>query len=90
MKKLNIILLVLFLSFSSFSDIKYSPTGVEKMYTEYCDGYANGYVAGFLYIKGDWHPAPLLPPCPMQRIGETTYKHGYNRGFMDGSRAAAR
>lgn len=50
---------------------------------DYCDGYKEGYKNGYCYeIVGCIEPTP--PLCPTPRVGESTYKHGYNRGFAEG------
>jgi hypothetical protein len=49
----------------------------------FCDGWEDGYKAGYCY-QNYTCMAPMTPMCPMQRIGESTYQDGYNRGFMRG------
>lgn len=54
--------------------------------SSFCDGWKKGYVAGYCYqVKGCI--APIVPVCPIAKIGETTYQDGYNRGFVAGRAA---
>ena len=48
-----------------------------------CEGYDAGYKAGYCYGK-NFCMEPMSPMCPMARMGEDTYKDGYNRGFLAG------
>lgn len=49
----------------------------------YCDGYRNGYNAGYCYGER-YCLKPLRPLCPLPEIGKRDYMDGYNRGFLDG------
>ena len=50
-------------------------------YDQFCDGFEAGYKAGWCYeIFGCIEP--ITPLCPMPEINETSYKDGYNRGFL--------
>lgn len=51
--------------------------------TPYCEGYKDGYKDGYCYdIYGCLKPTP--PTCPLPSIGLTTYKHGYQAGYIKG------
>ena len=52
----------------------------------FCEGWHDGYIAGYCYQKFGCLQ-PLVPLCPLPRIGENTYMHGYNRGFLAGLNA---
>lgn len=54
--------------------------------TPFCDGWAAGYVAGYCYQQYSCLE-PLVPLCPLPRLGEDGYKDGYNRGFLAGLNA---
>lgn len=47
------------------------------------DGYIEGFKEGFCYQESFCN-APYPPMIPMAKIGEATYRDGYNRGFIDG------
>ncbi len=49
----------------------------------FCDGWEAGYKAGYCYGQFACLP-PLVPLCPLERLGESTYMDGYNRGFLAG------
>ena len=56
-------------------------------YTPFCDGWEAGYKAGWCYDVERQQPDPLcydpyVPYCPYAKPNETTYEHGYNRGFL--------
>lgn len=57
---------------------------------DFCEGWEDGYCEGYKYVKGDYAICPITPICPMKRIGEDSYRDGYNRGFIAGMRAAQR
>lgn len=73
MKKICILLFVFFI-FTSMA-IAFG--------SAFCEGWHDGYVAGYCYQKFACIP-PIVPICPIPRIGEYTYIHGYNRGFLAG------
>ena len=51
--------------------------------TAYCEGWEDGYIAGYCYRKyGCIEPIP--PVCPIPEINEDGYRDGYNRGFIKG------
>jgi len=56
--------------------------------SNFCDGWEDGYCEGWKDVKGSNSLCPLTPLCPLPRLGEDTYRGGYNRGFKAGSRAA--
>ena len=53
-------------------------------YSAFCQGYQDGYRAGYCYGK----IACVAPfsMCPMAWMGQDTYNDGYNQGFNDGMR----
>lgn len=55
--------------------------------SDYCKGWAEGYKAGWCYEQGIGCIDPIVPICPIKRIGEEGYKDGYNRGFVQGKAA---
>jgi hypothetical protein len=55
-------------------------------YSDFCNGWNDGYKQGWCYGQ-DYCIPPIPPLCPVANIGETTYKHGYNRGFIAGRNA---
>lgn len=52
----------------------------------FCDGWEEGYKSGYCYRQASCL-SPLVPMCPMQRMGESGFKDGYNRGFLAGRSA---
>lgn len=49
----------------------------------FCEGFKAGYVAGYCY--GEYSCLEPLPPlCPLPKLGEYSFQHGYNRGFLLG------
>jgi len=52
----------------------------------FCDGWEDGYKAGYCYRQYACLE-PLVPLCPLPRLGEDTYQDGYNRGFLAGLNA---
>ncbi len=52
--------------------------------SDFNNGYKTGYKAGYCYEQGVGCIPPIPPIPPIPRIGENTYKDGYNRGFSDG------
>lgn len=54
---------------------------------EYSNGWTSGYKAGWCYGQGYGCIEPMVPMCPMPRMGEQGFKDGYNRGFIAGINA---
>jgi hypothetical protein len=52
----------------------------------FCEGWEAGYKAGYCYQEYNCL-APLVPLCPLPRLGEENYQGGYNRGFLAGLNA---
>ena len=51
----------------------------------YCEGFYNGFKNGYCHNQGFSHCMTPPPPlCPIPRINEDTYTHGYNRGLLAG------
>ena len=63
-----------------------SGTVPAKANDAFCQGYKNGYFAGYCY-KQQFCMKPMAPMCPFPGFGEDTYSEGYNRGFLDGMAA---
>ncbi len=55
--------------------------------TPWCDGYQEGYVAGYESVRQ--HPV-FAPSCPLpvRRTDPNNYQQGYSRGVRDGQRQA--
>jgi hypothetical protein len=53
----------------------------------FCDGWEDGYVAGYCYRQIYGCIQPIVPICPIPRIGEDSYQDGYNGGFLAGLNA---
>lgn len=51
-----------------------------KLEKSYCDGFSDGYKAGWCYEIPNC-VTPIVPACPAKKVNEYTYKDGYNRGF---------
>lgn len=83
MKKLLLLLLLLInLSLIVPEKPKILSTSTEKTY---CDGWEKGYIQGYCYevigcVK------PIVPICPIPKVGQTSYDDGYNRGFLKGKK----
>ena len=52
----------------------------------YCDGWKEGYVAGWCYKDEYGCIEPEPPICPLAKINQETFKDGYNRGFLKGKK----
>ena len=51
----------------------------------YCDGWKLGYERGYCY--GDVNCiTPIVPPCPVPKVNFTSYRDGYERGFVEGKK----
>lgn len=50
----------------------------------YSQGWEQGYKEGWCYGKGYGCIDPIVPIPPIPRIGEDSFKGGYNRGFLQG------
>lgn len=53
---------------------------------DFCAGFQQGVKDGACYGSQYGCTPPLPPLCPLPRIGETTYQHGYQRGFLEAAR----
>ena len=75
----------LIINFSSVSLDTILPSGEPVSVSAYCDGWSDGYKEGYCYGKGFGCLEPLVPLCPLARLGEDGYRDGYNRGFLQGN-----
>lgn len=53
---------------------------------DFCEGFELGYKEGYCYGQGYGCLEPLTPLCPLPRLGEDSFKGGYQRGFLVGLR----
>lgn len=76
------IVLVLFLALAPVTamTIANDPTPA----TAFCDGWDNGYYAGWCYDDPYGCLAPMAPPCPYPEYDRDSYQDGYNRGLLKG------
>jgi hypothetical protein len=86
MKRLiSLTFVILFLAITAFTS-NYDKVCIfeEKESTNYCQGWRDGYIDGYCYLKSPCvHPLP--PICPVRRINEDdNYSSGYKRGFLNG------
>jgi hypothetical protein len=51
----------------------------------YQDGWKKGYKSGYCYEIVNC-VSPVVPVCPVPKIGFETYQDGHNRGFSTGKR----
>jgi hypothetical protein len=90
MKKL-LFIIAIFISTTSFT---IPHEAIEKLveqkevnlYSEYSKGWSDGYKEGWCYETDYGCIHPIVPICPIRRIGEKGYRDGYNRGFTQGVR----
>ncbi len=59
----------------------------QKEQQQYEEGWDAGYKAGWCYGQGEGCIEPIVPICPIPRTGESGFKAGYNRGFLNGLHA---
>ena len=52
--------------------------------SDFCQGWSNGYCAGWKYVKGQFSVCPVTPVCPLSSAGCNTYSCGYGEGFNRG------
>lgn len=83
MKKLILFSLLSILLVDYHAECK-NATITTEIQSAYCDGWADGYVAGYCYNESNGCIKPMVPMCPMAEIGKNTYQDGYNRGFLRG------
>ena len=55
----------------------------------FCEGWDDGYGEGYCDEMGPC-VKPVSPVCPVPRVGEDSYRGGYNRGFKAGYKANER
>lgn len=58
-------------------------------YSEYSEGFQDGYCQGWKYVKGEYALCPIPPITPIPDLDcSSGYTCGYNRGFAWGMSAA--
>ncbi len=87
MKKLILIVAVLAtMSFSIQENTCFDNAPHSTEFSDYCDGWEDGYCEGYKDVKGQYAICPITPICPIAKIGTNNYRGGYNRGFKAGMR----
>jgi hypothetical protein len=86
MKKRKLLLaaiVILSIGLTSFVDTQ--DLKVESTYNlaTYSDGWKAGYVQGWCYEVPNCIE-PIVPICPIAKVGQDRYVDGYNRGFLKG------
>ena len=61
-------------------------TSISVMAATFCDGWEEGYKAGYCYKRANCSE-PLVPVCTPGSPGKDTYKDGYDLGFPAGLNA---
>lgn len=85
MKHLIIIMFALLMLTAAAPEVTFlTPVGT----SEFCDGFADGFTAGWQDVKGQFAIAPPTPVCPVAGVGQENYKGGYNAGFKAGRKKA--
>jgi hypothetical protein len=56
--------------------------------SDYSQGFEDGHCEGFKSIRGQFTVCPVAPVAPVPKVGEDTYRGGYNAGFLRGRRDA--
>jgi hypothetical protein len=85
--KINFRIIVLFSFVLFFASFQGNTTDRQRMdivapLSDFCEGWKDGYKSGWCFERAYGCLSPLVPLCPLQNIGEKTYKDGYNRGFV--------
>lgn len=84
MKKLFLFLFLL-LSINAFTEK--TSSNIPCGYSEYCDGWEAGWKDGYCYDSNIGCIPLIAPICPLPYVNKTSYKDGYNRGFLAGQSA---
>ena len=78
-----------FVVFTAFNVSNENSVKIENINQgSFCEGWEDGYCEGWKDVKGQMALCPLTPLCPLPKIGENSYRGGYNRAFKAGMRAA--
>ena len=85
-KLVVIVVSILMMSFTTKSNEIVEVTKIESISSSYCEGWEDGYKEGWCYGQGYGCLEPLVPLCPLARLGEDGYKDGYHRGFLKGKK----
>jgi hypothetical protein len=88
MRKLLLVLCLLAVSLWTVAFIENTKSTDSSGWREFCKGWEEGHCEGWKTVRGEFASCPSAPSCPPQRPLETTYKHGYNRGFIKGRKDA--
>jgi hypothetical protein len=88
MKKILLVLALISGGILSSSSYNSKEVGKEFVNYEYCSGWKEGYCEGWKDVKGQLAICPITPICPIPRLGQDSYRDGYNRGFKAGALAA--
>ncbi len=76
-----------FITITLYISIFFSVHANAQESKNYCDGWEEGYEAGYTYsnsIQGKMKPIFITPICPIAGIGYDTYQDGYNIGVHQG------
>lgn len=53
-------------------------------FSDFSDGWKDGYVEGYRYVKGKYANVPNPPIAPLPKVNQSSYRDGYNAGFLRG------
>lgn len=81
MKRISLFLLTIGIGITLMS---YEPIP----YSDFCDGWSDGYCEGYKSVEGQYATCPTAPACPTATIGKSTFKGGYNLGYEKGKKDA--
>jgi hypothetical protein len=62
---------------------------INKTYSDFSDGWDNGYCVGWKSIKGQFTVCPVSPVAPVPNVGEDNYDWGFARGYDKGKSDAS-
>tara|TARA_R110000772_G_scaffold89737_1_gene185736 strand:+ start:3871 stop:4152 length:282 start_codon:yes stop_codon:yes gene_type:complete len=76
-------IVILSIGLTSFVSIQDSKVESTYNLATYCDGWEAGYIQGWCYEVPNCIK-PIVPVCPIAKVGQDRYIDGYNRGFLKG------